>query len=115
MLVKEEIIQSDLILAQRNDKFCQEIIRVLEENNKKEFNEFRFNNEGILITNEGKIVVPKEKIKDILELNHDHMLAGHLGIAKTLARVKRQFVWPGLGKLYCMCKTQGLWVDQSPT
>lgn len=42
--------------------------------------------------------MPKEKIKELSEWNHDHILAGHLGIAKTLARVKRQFVWPGLGK-----------------
>jgi Integrase zinc binding domain len=98
MLVKKEKIQNDLILAQRNDKFCQEIIRMLEETNKKDSNNFRFDNEGILIRNEGKILVPKEKIREILELNHDHMLAGHLGIAKTLVRVKRQFVWHGLGK-----------------
>jgi hypothetical protein len=98
ILVKEEKVQNDIILAQRNDNYCKEIIQKLEESNKKEYNEFRFNNEGILITNEGKIVVPKEKINEILELNHDHILAGHLGIAKTLARVKRQFVWPGLGK-----------------
>lgn len=51
MLVKEEKVQNDLILAQRNDIFCQEIIRRLEENNKKEYNEFRLNNEGILIKN----------------------------------------------------------------
>jgi transposase InsO family protein len=25
------------------------------------------------------------------------MLAGHLGIAKSLARIKRQYLWPGLG------------------
>ncbi len=30
-------------------------------------------------------------------MNHDHMLAGHLGIAKSLARIRRQFLWPGLG------------------
>jgi hypothetical protein len=25
------------------------------------------------------------------------MLAGHLGVAKSLARIKRQYLWPGLG------------------
>ncbi len=44
-----------------------------------------------------KIVVPKEKIEEILKMNHDHMLAGHLGVAKSLARIKRQYLWPGLG------------------
>jgi hypothetical protein len=60
ILVKEEKVQNDIILAQKNDNFCKEIIRRLEENNKKDYNEFCFNNEGILITNEGKIVVPRE-------------------------------------------------------
>jgi hypothetical protein len=39
-----------------------------------------------------KIVVPKEKIEEILKMNHDHMLVGHLGIAKSLARIKRQYL-----------------------
>ena len=30
-------------------------------------------------------------------MNHDHMLAAHLGTAKSLARIRRQFFWPGLG------------------
>jgi hypothetical protein len=36
ILVKEEKVQNDIILAQKNDNFCKEIIRRLEENNKKE-------------------------------------------------------------------------------
>ena len=53
---------------------------------------------GILADKEGRLVVPKLEIDEILKMNHDHMLSGHLGSAKTLARVRRQYVWPGMGK-----------------
>lgn len=43
-----------------------------------------------------RVFVPEEHRKEILKLNHDHKLAGHLGIAKTLARIKRQYTWPNL-------------------
>ena len=41
-------------------------------------------NEGELVYKEERLVVPEKRIKEILELNHDHMLAGHLGVAKTM-------------------------------
>ena len=43
-----------------------------------------------------RLIVPHEKIIDILRENHDYMLAGHLGITKTIARIKRHYIWPGL-------------------
>ena len=51
---------------------------------------------GVLVDKEGKIMIPKCKVKEILKMNHDHMLAGHLGRAKTLARIRRQYLWPGM-------------------
>ena len=47
---------------------------------------------------EEKIIIPKSRITSILQMSHDHMLAGHLGVAKTIARVKRQYYWPSLIK-----------------
>jgi hypothetical protein len=84
-------MQNDWITAQRNDKYCKEIIRIISEceNDKQEF---QFDNAGLLVTYDGKIVVPKEKVEDILKMNHGHMLAGHLGVAKSLARIKRQYL-----------------------
>jgi len=32
----------------------------------------------------------------ILELCHDHPLAGHFGVLKTLAKINRNYIWPGL-------------------
>ena len=66
---------------------------------------------GVLVDKEGKIMIPKCKVKEILKMNHDHMLAGHLGRAKKLARIRRQYFWPGMAtdvkarvkKLFDMC------------
>ena len=43
-----------------------------------------------------KLLVPARLRKDILQLCHDSTLAGHLGIRKTLSRIRRRFHWPGL-------------------
>ena len=43
-----------------------------------------------------KLLVPARLRKDILQLCHDSTLAGHLGIKKTLSRIRRRFHWPGL-------------------
>ena len=58
-------MQNDWITAQRNDEYCKEIIRIISEcENEKQ--EFQFDNAGLLVTYDGKIVVPKEKIEEIL-------------------------------------------------
>jgi hypothetical protein len=56
------------------------------------------NEKGEIIDINGRLVVPQVKIKEILEENHDHMLAGHLGIAKTISSIKRQYTWKGMKK-----------------
>jgi putative transposase len=95
-ILKPEVMQNDWIAAQRNDEYYKEIIQKIYEceNDTQEFN---FDNAGLEVTYDGKIVVPKEKVEEILKMNHDHMLAGHLGVAKSLARIKCQYLWPGLG------------------
>jgi hypothetical protein len=90
-ILKLEIMQNDWITAQRNDEYCKEIIRIISKC-EKDKQEFQFDNAGLLVTYDGKIVVPKEKVEDILKMNHGHMLAGHLGVAKSLARIKRQYL-----------------------
>ena len=40
-----------------------------------------------------KLVVPETLRQDILELAHDVPTSGHLGITKTLAKLKRNFFW----------------------
>jgi transposase InsO family protein len=55
---------------------------------------YRYNENGEIIDINNRLIVPLVKVKEVLEENHDHMLAGHLGIAKTLAKIKRQYKWP---------------------
>lgn len=43
-----------------------------------------------------QVVVPSVYRFDIFQLAHDHCLAGHMGIRKTLNRVMRHFFWPGV-------------------
>ena len=64
---------------------------------KKENDFYIMPENGSLVGIGGKLVVPKSKVDEILKMNHDHMISGQLGSAKTLARVRRQYVWPGMG------------------
>ena len=78
--------------SQETDEYCKENLKNL----KKKINIMILINEyylmaetGVLVDKEGKIMIPKCKVKEILKMNHDHMLAGHLGRAKKLARIRR--------------------------
>ncbi len=42
------------------------------------------------------LVVPHTKTETVLELAHSHPLAGHLGAANTIQRIRDRFHWPGL-------------------
>lgn len=43
-----------------------------------------------------KICVPKEERAIILRQQHDEPSSGHMGVAKTISRVARQYFWPGM-------------------
>ncbi|XP_073793550.1 uncharacterized protein [Danio rerio] len=64
------------------------------------------------------LVVPKSKMSTILELAHTHPMAGHLGAANTIQRIRDQFHWPGLNgevKRYCQaCPTCQKTAPQRP-
>ena len=42
-----------------------------------------------------QIVIPTELRKDILQSLHNHKSGGHLGISKTLGKLRQRFYWPG--------------------
>ena len=42
-----------------------------------------------------QIVVPPHLRKEILYMLHSHKTSGHLGIAKTLGKLRQRFYWPG--------------------
>lgn len=43
-----------------------------------------------------KIVIPKEHILDTIRSNHDDINSGHLGIHKTLNKLKQHYFWKGM-------------------
>jgi len=43
-----------------------------------------------------KICVPQPLRRKVLEKAHDALTAGHLGIAKTIARMAEHYYWPGM-------------------
>ena len=45
-----------------------------------------------------QVVVPKTKVREILERAHDCVWEGHFGSRKTSQRIKSSFVWPGMKK-----------------
>ena len=44
-----------------------------------------------------QLIVPDIYPDDVLSYLHDAITAGHLGVNKTLSRVKERFYWPGVG------------------
>ena len=62
----------------------------------EEDNKYILLSNGLIATKDGRILVPLGKRKEILELNHNHKLAGHGGIARTLARLRDRFTWSNM-------------------
>ncbi|KAI9549992.1 hypothetical protein GHT06_007060 [Daphnia sinensis] len=98
---KSEVKQkeSEWVRLQHEDDYCKRIIENLmkkRSQNARNINGCKINEKGELSDKYERLVVPRIKVKEIMEENHDHMLAGHLGIAKTLARIQRQFTWPNM-------------------
>uniref|UniRef100_UPI00358E509D filamin-C-like n=1 Tax=Myxine glutinosa TaxID=7769 RepID=UPI00358E509D len=51
-----------------------------------------------------RVVVPGRHRQSVMQLAHDNISSGHVGAAKTLAKVKNQFIWPAMSrdiKRYC--------------
>lgn len=44
-----------------------------------------------------QLLVPEIYRADIIKSLHDAVTAGHLGVNKTLSRVRERFYWPGIG------------------
>ena len=45
-----------------------------------------------------QIVVPPPCRKEILRLAHEIPMAGHMGVKKTLTRIRAHFFWPKMRK-----------------
>ncbi|UYV68415.1 hypothetical protein LAZ67_5004264 [Cordylochernes scorpioides] len=44
------------------------------------------------------LIVPKKRRKEIMSEYHNHMLNGHLGVARTTYRLKNKYYWPSMLK-----------------
>ncbi|UYV78935.1 hypothetical protein LAZ67_17000317, partial [Cordylochernes scorpioides] len=42
------------------------------------------------------LVVPKKRRKEVMSEYHNHMLNGHLGVARTTYRLKNKYYWPSM-------------------
>jgi hypothetical protein len=43
-----------------------------------------------------QVMVPKQKVPEVMRMMHDHPLSGHLGTDKTRRRVEWRFWWPSM-------------------
>ena len=78
---------------QLQDTFCKEIFEKLNANNVVANYSIAESSE---LYYKDKLVVPESKKAEIYEIYHDHMASGHLGVAKTKARIQRRYYWPKL-------------------
>ena len=46
-----------------------------------------------------RIVVPSSRREQVLRASHSDLTAGHFGYKRTLARIARYFMWPGIRRL----------------
>ncbi|KAG5863981.1 hypothetical protein JTB14_031585 [Gonioctena quinquepunctata] len=109
ILMEPEWERATLKLAQDKDIFCQEVIKLVKEEDAQEAS-YYLSKDGILyrVENDGdKLIVPKTFIPKVMEDSHDSPMAGHPGQQKTLMSLKRRFFWPNMRtdviKYYTSC------------
>ncbi|KAG5863603.1 hypothetical protein JTB14_014315 [Gonioctena quinquepunctata] len=98
ILMEPEWDRATLKLAQDKDIFCQEIIKLVKEEDAREAF-YYLSKDGILyrVENDGdKLIVPKTFIPKVMEDFHDSPIAGHPGQQKTIMSLKRRFFWPNM-------------------
>ena len=106
---------SDFVSEQKNDNYCKKLAKEIESNQwrvtkpKKAKKVIVYDGEedslrytiypdGTIGTTTGRIVVPTTKKEKVLWRFHNDAYVGHLGIKKTLDRIKRRFIWQGMNK-----------------
>ena len=56
-----------------------------------------------------QIMVPKTLRRKVMEVAHDSIFGGHLGIKKTKDRIQTYFYWPGMqGNVTSFCRSCGI-------
>ena len=50
-----------------------------------------------------KVIIPEGLKREVLELGHDNVRAGHMGCKKTIQKVIRTLYWPNVCKELALC------------
>ena len=100
---------SELRTEQLKDEVIEKIVMDIEGNNEEELK--RWLDRGYIMTGgllyrynpdsescEPQLVVPKQKVGEVLAECHDSALAGHPGVERTIDRVTRRYFWSTLRK-----------------
>lgn len=102
----------DLYLEQRKDNKLFQLIEILEDSSKIKgtpalrrkvhnyslINNVLYKKNAALSGNDHLLCIPSHMKYDILFSNHSEPLAGHLGVAKTINRINKNYYWDGLRK-----------------
>uniref|UniRef100_A0A914LJ70 RNA-directed DNA polymerase n=1 Tax=Meloidogyne incognita TaxID=6306 RepID=A0A914LJ70_MELIC len=96
--IEKKISADEMILAQEKDEEIQKIKQTLEENPENEkYWEFK----GVIFVKEKgepRILVPENLRKKVMEEYHnDTLQGGHLGVKRTLEKIKRNMFWDKMG------------------
>ncbi|KZS06710.1 Uncharacterized protein APZ42_029739, partial [Daphnia magna] len=84
------------IELQQKDEYCRAILQEMAKASPSKDVKINLKRKkkGLLADVRGQTVTPVRLLPQILKENHDHILAGHLGVGKMLARLQRQYTWP---------------------
>ena len=96
--------RDDLITLQRDDPFCMHVLDAIRvRSGPRRFNRCFALRDALLYrvgfklnTSFFRLVIPASLRISILETCHDDCLSGHLGFAKTYARIVSRYYWPKL-------------------
>lgn len=87
----------DMIQEQRNDDFCNKLIKELEsESENIRTSHFTIQNDLLYHKNANgdlQLVIPRSQTLEILKQCHDNALAGHMGLKRTYALIRERFFW----------------------
>ena len=96
-LVKDDSDRGRLVAEQQSDQSLVQVLNLAKKGEKG----YGFE-EGVLVhstcdslgDSNLRMVVPKGRRQQVLELAHSNLAAGHFGIKKTFGRISRHFLWP---------------------
>ena len=105
-----KINRNELIVLQREDMSLEKYRGLTNLNTQEDCKmpTFYYQNEILLRqkNDDKQIVLPKSLRLHVIKIGHEGVMAGHLGIRKTTARITKHFNWPGcLSEIKDFCWT----------